>query len=188
MMLCIFQGHIYAYNHSSKRFTSFDMLEAGVSIYSATDFDNVPHFGGDTGRTFKWDTTRSSDEPTDGAEEDFTSKIRSKFYVMPKEAIIRRTDMNLISIDAGAAIIEAVGLETTTTLKTITLLDSITYLANATSDLYAANGDLYDGGTAGIVETSRNRTRKHAFSLQLRSTSGRVGIDSATVQIAMVNG
>ena len=61
-------------------------------------------------------------------------------------------------------------------------------LFDANGELYDSNDDLNEGSTEGAIETSRRRTRKSNFYLQVRTTSGRAGINSIDAQLALVGG
>jgi hypothetical protein len=188
VLMCIFEGRIYPYSHSTKRFTYIDMIEAGVKLYSACDFNNVPHFGGDNGRIYAFDTSRVFDESTPGAADIFTSKVRSKQFVIPGEAIIRRTDTLIEAIEDGELIVEVIGLDGSVVISSEQLVAGVAYLFDATGYLYDATGYLAKGSQDNYVVTSRHRTRQRAFSLQVRTTSGRCGISSIRMSMALVNG
>ena len=188
ILAIMFSGYCFAYHPATKRFTSFDGIEAGITVLSCCDYNNVPYFGSKSGLIYRWDTTRSKDEPEQEVDVAFSSKVTSKKFYLPGDAIIKRTDIALTSIAEGAGVVEAVGPNSTVVLAELTLAASGEFLYAATGDLYDATGYLNTGGAEGSFTTSRRRTRKSRFYLQIRTTSGRVGVNSLDTQLALVNG
>jgi len=184
MLACIFNGRVYAYYHANQRFTYFDSLNMGVRVDCCTDFKDEPYWGGDNGRIYRWEDNASVDTISDGLTARFESKLRSKLFVVPGEAIIKKSHLSYNNLAAGIASV----LINNTTIKHLLLLNAVWYLYDANIDLFDANMDLYSGGTAGDIITIRNRVRVHDFYVEIRVTAGRIGINYFDATFALVNG
>jgi hypothetical protein len=184
MMACIFDGRVYAYYHATQRFTYFDSLNMGIRIKCCTDFKDEPYWGADNGRIYRWEDNASTDMVQENLPVKFESRIRSKLFVVPGEAIIKKSHLSYNNFAAGLASV----LINNTTIKHLLLYNAVWYLYDANIDLAAADMDLYSGGTAGDIITIRNRTRVHDFHIEIRATLGRVGVNYFDSTVAFVNG
>ena len=190
ILACIFDGHIVCYHIAGKRFTEIDFFSSGVKLLCATDIGDVPHFAGDSGHIYRFSETGKQDIPMDaGSGKDLTSRVRSKRYFVPGDVIIKRIDVSLTAIASGKGVIEIIGRSgKVVMMKPFILHSSVQLLFDAHGDLFDALGDLNEGETEGSVETVRNRTRTQDFYVQVRTLSGRIGINSIDLQVAMVQG
>ena len=157
------------------------VCQAGSTIYLA----------GNNGYLYTMDLANdyATDETVQGTTANYTSAIKTKRFSFFGGGILRKVEIYLDPLFTGAASLYAITPDDESILlKSITLRSAGELLYDATEYLYSADDYLYDMGMTPWYESSRSRCRGNSIQFQLTSTSGRVGIEGLTAEIALVEG
>jgi len=184
ILACICSGRIYAFHHSTGRFTYFDGLSSGINIVSGCDYNNDPVWGGSNGHIYEWVDSGLPDSPTRTTTKDYESRVRSKTYTMPGEMLLKKSYLNVVHVAEGSGRLEV----SETIIKKFSLDAPGWYLFDADMDLYDATMDLYTADINSQTLSIRNRVRKKDFYFELITNSGRVGLNYVNANLSMVNG
>ncbi len=152
--------------------------DAGGAIYIA----------GNNTALYRMAPLEDQDELEHGVYEDYTCLVRTKLFSFDAEVIIRKARLYSEAISDGTGEFGFTGRDA---------LDSVTLLSWAPQSgaelLYDANGYLNEANNKLGAQTidyqiSRARARDQAIAFQIKTTSGRIKLRQATVELASVNG
>ena len=153
------------------------------SVYQA---DNTVYLCGDDGYLYKLDDSVSTDAVISTTTE-FHSLLTSKQFSFTSQGVLRKTQIYLSPIKAGAALLT---LATDTTgsipLKTITLGGDGILINDMTEEIDTYTDTIYELGDAAAFELSYNRARGRSMQFSFSTSSGRVGLEGIKAEIALV--
>lgn len=171
-----------------------DLIFNQGRIRCACPVDDAVYLGGHDGHLYKMDDTLDTDVSVVAGSAatttgHYNTVLKSKRFSFFGQGILRRCELYLKPLKAGAAVLSLVTPEDEAqVLSTITLRDAGTEIYEATGEISVATSFIFDGGTSPWFETTFNRARGSSFQWQLLASSGRVGIEGLKAEIALVEG
>ena len=188
LMLAFVAGdyRVLVYHPHNSQWTMLDFQQAFLS--TACDSGGTIYLAGQNGYLYRWTSLEDKDEMADGVFSDYDGVTRSKQFTFDGEVIIRRTRLNYESLTDGEGEFGFIGRDGIDVIPLMTwapqvgaklLYDWTEYLADSTWKLGAE--------TVGY-KISRARARDQAISFQVKTTSGRITLRQATIELASVNG
>ena len=156
------------------------------SVYQAGDY---VYLCGNDGYLYKMDDYLATDATSPSASSAYSSVIKTKQFPFFGQGILRKTQIYLSPIKAGAATLELITPENESiALGSFILYDEGTEIYDMTGEINDLTQEIYSLGTGPSFETSFNRARGSSFQWKFTTTSGRVGLEKMNAEIALVEG
>ena len=188
IMLAFVAGdyRILAYHAHNSAWTMLDFQQMFLS--TACDAGGTIYLAGQNGYLYRLSTLEDQDETAPSVYADYSGVIRTKLFSFDGEVIIRKSRLYYEALTDGEGEFGFVGRDgiDVTPLLTWTPQAGASLLYDATGYLDAATMKL--GAQSVDYKVSRARARDQAISFQIKTTSGRVKLRQATVELASVNG
>jgi hypothetical protein len=158
-----------------------------TSMYEA---NNVVYLTANNGRLYQLEETLSTDPTGSFSTANFISRVRTKLFTFPTDALLRRTKYSIKPILDYKVTVYSAKNDTEKTW-----IGEFSSTAGEQEYVYDANGYLNDAteylnttSNESIQYTNRNRTRDYQLGLEFECTKGRIGIDWAAIEFASLEG